>query len=218
MSRFFTITPLTLCALAGIPAIAHADIVPVHSYDMINGRSGFQRYIDETYNGMGNPLVDSSFLSGGTGQLTDGVVGGNDILANGSFEWLGWFEVQPSIRFDFGQPARLDTFSVHAASVSFFGDVDLPGTITIDFSDDGVNFANPIVRTTTRPERDNPLSQWIDTDLGGVTARYARAFFTDGDQPWIFLSETQFTGVLPTPAAAALGIGGLMLGTRRRRV
>ncbi len=202
----------------GVAGAAGAGLVPVQSYDMVNGRSGFQRYVDETYTGAGNPLADSSFLSGGTGQLTDGADGGDDILANSSLPWVGWREVQPSIRFDFGHAVRLDLFEVHAASISaMFGDVDLPGTITVDFSDDGTTFVNPVVRTTSPTERANPLSQWIDVSLGGMVARYARARFADGDQPWLFFSETRFGGVVPAPGAGALALVGAVLAGRRRR-
>lgn len=215
MSHFTTISAVAAPLL--LAAAASAAVVPIASYDMVNGRSGFNRYIDETYNGAGNPFVDSSLLSGGTGQLTDGILGTDNILDNNSFDWLGWLEVQPSIRFDLGQIVQLDQLSVRAASSSPFGDVDLPGTITIDFSNDGVIYFGSVVRTTTAGERANPLSQWINVDLAGVSARYARAAFTDGDQPWIFLSETQFTGTIPAPAATGLLAFAGLAASRRRR-
>lgn len=207
---------LTVIALT---APAFADTLSPISYSMVNGRSGFNSYRDETYGGpgaTGNPNADSSFLAGGLGQLTDGTVGTDDILANSSFDWLGWLEVQPIITFDFGQQVTFDSLGLHAASISaMFGDVDLPGTIVWEFSNDGTNFSDGILRATSPAEAANPASQWLDLAVAR-SGRYVRATLNDGDQPWIFVSEFRFAGV-PTPGAAALmGIAGLV-GLRRKR-
>lgn len=211
------LTALLVIAAASASASA-ATLSPV-SYSMINGRTGFQNYLDETYGGpgaTGNPLVASSFLSGGLGQLTDGVIGTNDILANGSFDWVGWLEVTPVITFDFGSVVTIETLDVHAASISAnFGDVDLPGTVVWEFSNDGVTFGTSLTRTTSSAESNDPSSQWLSSTTS-QNARYVRATLTDGVQPWIFVSEFAFTGV-PTPGAAGLAMLAVAAGLRRRR-
>lgn len=213
-------TAAALAVIASIPIVASASMTlsPV-SYDMINGRSGFNSYRDETYGGpgaMGNPAADSSFLSGGLGQLTDGVVGTNSIFDNASFDWVGWLEVSPVISFDFGQQVTLESLGLHAASVSsIFGDVDLPSSIIWEFSNDGVTFGNSATRTTTAAEANNPDSQWLDLSVDR-TARYARATLIDGQQPWIFVSEFRFRGV-PTPGATALAGVACLIVLRRKR-
>lgn len=214
----FTGVLVVMSALTPASMVAGAILSPV-SYDMTNGRSGFNTYRDDTYGGpgsSGNPAVDSSALAGGLGQLTDGVVGTNDLFANSSFDWVGWLEVRPVIRFDFGQVVSLETLEIHAAShSSMFGDVDLPGTIRWEFSDDGMNYSGTIDRVTSMSESLNTDSQWL-----GVTtarhARYARATLFDGVQPWIFVSEVRFEGV-PSPGAAGLiGLAGMCAARRRR--
>ena len=195
-------------------------LTPV-SYAMQNGQSGANSYRDDTYGGpnaTGNPAVNGSSLAGGLGQLTDNTIGTDDIFDNTSFEWVGWFNIQPVVTFDFGSVVSIDSIGVHAASNSrLFGDVDLPGMITITFSNDGVNFSNTALRTTSDEERANPSSQWLDRAFtSSRSARYVRVSFTDGDQPWVFLSEFRFVGV-PTPGAATLGFIALVALTRRRR-
>jgi len=208
---------LVVIAVASASASA-ATLSPV-SYSMVNGRTGFQNYLDETYGGpgaSGNPLAASSFLSGGLGQLADGVIGTNDILANGSFDWVGWLEVTPVITFDFGSVVTIETLAVHAASISAnFGDVDLPGSILWEFSTDGVSFGTSLTRTTTGAESADPSSQWLSSSTS-QNARYVRATLRDGVQPWIFVSEFAFTGV-PTPGAAGLALLASVMGLRRRR-
>ena len=53
-------------------------MLAVTSYDMNNGCGsscgGTYNYWDGNYNGSGSPTVSNSFLSGGTGALTDGVI------------------------------------------------------------------------------------------------------------------------------------------------
>lgn len=211
------VSALFLIAAASASASA-ATLSPV-SYSMVNGRTGFQNYLDETYGGpgaSGNPLVASSLLSGGLGQLTDGVIGTNDILANGSFDWVGWLEVTPIVTFDFGSVVTIETLAVHAASVSnVFGDVDLPGSILWEFSNDGVSFGTSLTRTTSSAESNDPSSQWLSSSTS-QSARYVRATLSDGVQPWIFVSEFAFTGV-PTPGAAGLALMAAVAGLRRRR-
>lgn len=210
---------VAVIGVAVFPAGAFALQLSPVSYSMINGRSGFNTYRDDSYGGpgaTGNPNVDSSFLAGGLGQLTDGVVGTNNILDNSSFDWVGWFEVVPVITFDFGSIVQFDSLGLHAASVSaVFGDVDLPATIRWEFSSDGVAFGNGVTRTTSAAEAADPSSQWLDQAVN-QSARYARAILTDGQQPWIFVSEFRFSGV-PTPGAASLLAFAGAIAVRRRR-
>ncbi|MFM9957744.1 MAG: hypothetical protein ACKVZJ_06690 [Phycisphaerales bacterium] len=216
MYRSALLSVVALTALASsTDAGTVSNLSPV-SYDMVNGRSGFGTYRDDTYNGSGNPNLDSSFLSGGLGQLTDGVIGTDDIFDNNFFDWVGWLEVQPVITFDFGAVSTIDSISVRAASVSLFGDVDIFGTMTVEGSINGTDYFPVGTRTTSAGERADPAAQWLALDTTGTQARYLRASFADGDQPWLFFSEVAFTGV-PTPGVATVAFAALTFAARRRR-
>ena len=76
--------------------VASAAPLPVQSYDMQNGQTGIFTYWDDTYNGSGNPTASGNFLSGGTGDLADGVVA----ISNWDITpalYVGWEDIVPDI-------------------------------------------------------------------------------------------------------------------------
>ena len=173
-----------LLATAAIIALAHiasAAILPIANYSMENGQSGFTTYHDDTYNGAGNPNADGSFLSGGTGQLTDGVLGTDDIFNNGVFDWVGWFSIQPLIVFDLGAESVLNSLSLRAANnSSIFNDVAVFGEAAISFSHDGVNFYDLFLFISSDADRTGNASRWVNIPIVNETARYVRAELFDG--------------------------------------
>src|SRR5687768_17614164 len=69
-----------------------APILPT-SYDMLNGESGTFTYHDETYNGSGSTTTDLAPLSGGVGDLTNGIIAASnwfvtELVPNGPY--VGW--------------------------------------------------------------------------------------------------------------------------------
>jgi hypothetical protein len=211
--------------------ISAAPILVI-SYDLPNGdgtaQGGTFNYWDDTYNGLGNKTLDRALLSGGTGQLTDNTNGATDWMANlGSgpaFEWVGWINFSPVIIFDFGVPKKIDNASVFANN-NQVGGVYLWNSATFSFSNDGVTFIDPIVRTTTPAEKADTSARYIDTPLD-ATARYVSVTFATGDGPWLFLSEVQFDGSVPgssvpepgTLPLLATALGVLLLSQRRHRI
>lgn len=183
-----------------------AQIDPV-SYDMLNGQTGTYSYWDRTYNGTGNVNLDGSPLADGLGQLTDGVLGADDWtadLGNGNaYEWVGWNSIAPDITFDFGAPVDIASAAFHLNNFTTPGDVALPATVTVSFSNDGSTFANPVTVTTTEAERDDRSVRWI-TVPANQTARYLNVAMTDGRGPWIFLSEVNFEAAGGSAVSLAL--------------
>ena len=188
------------------------EIDPV-SYDMLNGQQGTFLYRDDTYSVDGvlhpNATVLGGSLTGGSGQLTDDVLGANDWtadLGNGpAFEWVGWSSIQPVITFDLGSVVDISSVSFHANNFTSPGDVALPGTITLEFSDDGSAFSNPTTLTTTAEQRADKSVRWLALPVN-LASRFVRATLTDGNGPWIFLSEVDFQGLADTGVSVDLNL------------
>lgn len=211
-------------ALACLGSGAFAGIINPIEYRMLNGEGqlvgGWFNYWDETYNGSGNPLVDLSPLTGGLGQLTDGVIGHTDWwgnLGNGpAFEWVAWTTINPTIIFRFDQPYIFDQVSLHVNN-SDLGAVTIHSLVTFDFSLDGINFTSPNSYVTDPGQYGSYGGRWVDYPLTGVGS-YVRANLIRTGPNWIFLSEVEFRGrPIPTPGSTVLVGAGLMCVGRHRR-
>lgn len=206
-----------------IAAFAAAQ-TPV-SYSMRNGQGqlagGSYNYWDQTYSGSGNPAADGSELSGGLGQLTDGVVGADDwaadLGAGNSYEWVGWVSIVPTITFDYGSTVNLDSMEFHTNNF-VTGSVALWESIDFSFSSDGTTWFGDLTRTATQTERDDQTARYIQAALGGVDARYVRMEVNQYQGNWAFISEITTNGQ-PVPehaTVAALGLGFAALVRRKR--
>ena len=67
--------------LSAVMGSAHAGLISVDSYSMLNGSRGSFTYFDDNYTGTGNTQGINAPLSGGVGKLTDGVIA-NQIWCN----------------------------------------------------------------------------------------------------------------------------------------
>src|SRR5215467_12100751 len=150
-------------------AVLSAATLAVASYDMLNGESHTWSYRDKTYNGSGDPTVSLSPLSGGRGLLTDGVTGVSDWtadLGNGhAYEWVGWAldsmvpgvpvdtnDTFATITFKLTSPALLNTVSLFVNN-SHIGGAGIFQTATVSFSNDDVNFVNPVTYNSTAADQ-----------------------------------------------------------------
>lgn len=214
-------TSIAVTALLTAGQIVRAQFLPVASYSMPNGdgqaAGGAFNYWDDTYTGTGNRTQDRAFLSGGLGQLTDGIVGANDWRANlgngPAHEWVGWRNFNPTITFDLGSLVQLSAVQVHANN-SNIGLVSLYSSMTVAFSADGVSYSNPQTFTTSPAQLANGSARFIDWNLSSpVPARFVNLTFTRSNE-WTFISEVRF---VPTPSAATLlATAGLIVFRRRR--
>jgi hypothetical protein len=210
----FALTALAACATA-----AQSAALTVASYDMPNGdgqaQGGTYNYWDGTYTGSGDTTMDGlsgSFLQGGTGALTDGVIATDpwyDVSnTQGTGEYVGW-RASPTITFHFANPVTINTITLYVDN-SNTGGVTPPSAVVVD----GTSFDN------SNYPLDFPESQPITLSGLDIVGNSVTVTLVDPTY-WIFLSEIQFDGLttaVPEAGNLAMMLAGLgLLGWASRR-
>jgi hypothetical protein len=199
-------------ALAFGAAAAHAGPVTPTSYDMVNGNTGTFQYWDDSYTGAGCLTCDGAALTGGLGDLTDGVIAASNWFVTeapaGAGPYVGWSNVNPVITFRFASAVTIDSLTL------YLDDADGAGGVTAPFSIDvlGSNYA------VADPAGSAPFALTI----GGLGFSGTElAIRLNRRTEWVFLSEVTFDGgrggSVPEPGTLALVATALAaLGWRRR--
>jgi hypothetical protein len=210
---------LALCCMGAAGA---ATINPV-SYDTRNGdgqaSSGSYNYWDLSYSGSGNTSTDAAPLSGGLGDLTDGVIAAQNWLfvenGSGTGPYVGWRRSNgvPVITFKFSGNFVFSSMTLYLDDSDGNGGVDLPASADVAI---GPWMNNFLIGSQAGGD-----PKAITLNLGGkagdeveVTLNYANE--------WIFLSEVAFDGrqaAVPEASTFALCGAGLALAallSRRR--
>jgi hypothetical protein len=221
-----------LLLLTGLSASASgAQQIFATGYDLYNGgKAGYGNvtlYDDSYHGGSGSTTTPYAYLSGGIGDLTDGIAatqnwsdcGGIGPCTAQNAPYVGWNEGYlplPSVTFHFAPKTNIDevdismNYGYHASPVDFLmGGVSGTQTVTPNYTGAGAN-------------------QWYDfTGLGlngdtlTITFHYNQTP-PAGPADWILLSEVQFySGVsspVPLPPAVLLFAPGLVgLAAARKR-
>lgn len=206
-------------------AASASTITPVvYAYDTENGESGYRSYLDESYNGGGDPTDPGSTLSGGTGDLTDGVVATDHYYVT-SKPYVGWLRYADqmddpvSITFSFDMEYSFDSVTI------FYDDPDKNHTGPLG----KVEVGGVDVFELDDPAANVPTSATLDLQ-GFVADELVLDLY--GSSFWFFVSEITFSGSVapltspaglasaPIPASSLLllgALGGLMV-VRRRSV
>lgn len=190
---------------------AFADAVP-DSYNMLNGNTGSYNYWDETYSGAGCVTCDNATLSGGHGDLTDGIIATNNWFVTeapvGNGPYVGW-TLDPVITFHWNSPVNVTSVTFYFDDADGAGGVSAPASIDVN----GTNFpiADP-VGSAPFSFVANGLS-FTGNDLAVTIHR---------NNAWVFLSEVEFNAApIPEPETYAMllvGLGLLGFTARRRKV
>ena len=202
--------------IAGATSAAAMPIA-VTSYAMPNGdgqaSGGSFNYWDLNYSGAGATNVDGAALSGGVGDLTDGVVA-SDFWFNvengaGTGPYVGWYAphtLNPLLTFNFAGNPTITSISIHIDNGGA-GGVFSPSAILID----GIStaFTSPALGT---------IGFVNFTGLSLTGGSHTIEFQQLNGATWVFVSEVSFAGGVPEPASWAMLITGFGLaGTALRR-
>lgn len=213
-----------------------ATLNPV-SYDMQNGEEytsfGGYEYFDETYNGSGDTTAPRASLTGGVGDLTDGVIGTanwkpTDFFTTPEEEaelqetmrpYVGWF-VQESkgapyaidITFRFDSVVDVSKVNIHGLMGNLDRSSNNEPTMPDYFRISNANGSAEIDRSDVS----DATRTYLETiETGGLRGRefklslgfnYDPTDFYSG-RDFIFISEVEFQGPAPVPLPA----GGLLL-------
>ena len=204
---------LSLAAISVIAQAGPANAVTPLSYSMVNGNTGSYEYWDETYNGAGCNTCSNAALSGGLGELNDGIVATQNWYVTeaptGNGGYVGW-TIDPTITFNFAPGTAIGSISIAFDDSDGAGGVSAPSSFIVN----GVNYA------VTEPAGSAP-SFFTLSNLGFVGSTFTVTAIRKNQ--WLMLSEVSFAapGAVPEPATWAMmmlgfGTAGYSLRSRRR--
>ena len=130
-SKFILAAKAAAAAAAlGLTSIAAqaAPVTPV-AYAMLNGGSGSFTYHDDSYDGAGSVTTDYATLSGGVGDLTDGVIATQNWHVTPG-PYVGWAQLNPVITFDFGAEVALNAVTLFFDDSNGAGGVSSPASFS----------------------------------------------------------------------------------------
>jgi hypothetical protein len=152
---------------------------------MLNGETGSYTYFDDLYDGDGDPTQALSPLSGGVGELIDGVIATENWNSTPG-PYVGWVTVDPTITCHFEEWISLDTLVLHVDD-SGYGGVHPPDDVTVVMG--GTTRVFPI---TDPPGTDPFAIELGDLGMSGDTLEVTLADHSTSD--YMMLSELEFYG------------------------
>lgn len=177
---------LQILVMATIVSAATAETVRPVSYDMKNGDASLHTYYDDTYNGSGNRTQARAWLSGGLGDLTDGIIA-TESWATQHPRYVGWLDSNPTITFHFSKTFFFERVTLWLDDSSGGGDVAAPSKVTIKI---GAQAA--IEFPVQDPASSAPFA--FTADLLAEGDRFEITLSKGANARWVMLSEVAFEG------------------------
>jgi hypothetical protein len=181
-----TLAGVALAAGLAISNTAVAGPLAPISYDMDNGNSGAYNYWDQIYTGTGSTTTDGAALTGGLGDLTDGVIASSNWniaeAPAGNGPYVGWVNKNPTITFNFGTTVWIDSVTLYLDDANL-GGVLQPGSVDIN--------GNNYVVTDPTPGDFLPFGITF-SGLNATGSTLTLQLFRQNS--WVFLSEVEFDG------------------------
>lgn len=212
----------TILALSNAPSNSAVEVLPT-SYSGRNGYTGTYQYWDDKYVGGGGDTVccNGQNISGGVGDLTDGVIATESWSVveppDGPGPYVGWSR-DPILTFFFRHPVDLISVTLHLDDSNGNGGVSAPSAARIKLNSD-IPFTGPYMDfPIADPAGSAPFSFTIPI---GATVTSVTVRLTPRTQ-WVFMSEVDFEATAaPVPDAAStlgllsMGLAGLAALRRR---
>lgn len=200
---------LALVTFFSVPAVSSAAPVMPTSYDAPNGYTGSFTYWDDSYSGSGSTTTSGAALSGGLGDLTDGIIASANWNGSPGL-YVGW-TINPIITFHFASLYDFQTVRIHFDDANGFGGVSAPAGVNIN----GTPFA------IADPAGSAPF--FADFDISGFAPTDSLTIQLLKRNTWVFASEFQFEATpVPIPSAILLlgsGLAGLVgIGSQRKKI
>ena len=134
----------------GVSNVANAAAISPISYDMLNGNGqaigGRFNYWDKNYTGSGNTTQDNAPLSGGLGDLTDGVIATDNWLnvenVAGEGPYVGWLSLDPTITFNFANIVNIDSVTIYVDDYNGVGAGNVRVPHSVNLSMGGASFSS----------------------------------------------------------------------------
>ncbi len=209
---------LLLPAWLGLAGAASAQAAMPTHYDMPNGygmaHGGSFNYWDGSYSGSGDRSTDYAPLSGGLGDLTDGVIATQSWIevenVEGTGPYVGWNLGDPwVIDFHFAQTLDFVSVTLWHDDADGVGDISPPAAVTVTVGSRTQRFE------LSDPAGPAPFGSTLALGEGwqGAQMQLAIERFNNG----LMLSEVTFVAApVPEPASALLLAMGLVALRARR--
>ena len=165
-------------------------------YSMPDGQFGgrYGDLIDDTYDGV---RLKNEYLTGGLGQLTDGVFGADSLKLNGGYEWIGWKATQNSslqLQFEFEQPRNFSLVRIHCHN-QFRRSIECAQQVHVQFSWDGKRWSKGWLQIQLPADHQNEQPRELQLPLQHRVGRHVRLQLRFSAK-WMLISEVRFSSTL----------------------